>query len=94
MGIAVMRPLTSGIMQFIARHIAPQWRESDIYDTALKFVLADSRVQVINVGMRWPEEVRKNAEMVSSFRPSFDMADVPRMTVDVYKRDDEAAAGS
>jgi aryl-alcohol dehydrogenase-like predicted oxidoreductase len=94
MGVAVMRPLTSGIMQFIARHIAPMWRESDIYETALKFVLADSRVQVINVGMRWPEEVRKNAEMVSSFRPSFDMADVPRMTVEVYKRDDEAGAGS
>jgi aryl-alcohol dehydrogenase-like predicted oxidoreductase len=89
LGIAVMRPLTSGIMQFIAQHVAPEWTDEEITSVALKFLLSDSRVQVINVGMRWPEEVRKNVELVESFKPGFDMAKVPRMTVDVYRSEDE-----
>jgi aryl-alcohol dehydrogenase-like predicted oxidoreductase len=53
LGVAVMRPMTSGILQRIARHLAPQWSESDIYKVCLEFVLSDSRVHVANMGMRW-----------------------------------------
>jgi predicted aldo/keto reductase-like oxidoreductase len=93
MGISVMRPMTSGILQRLMDEIAPEMQAAvDLYEVALKFVLADSRVDVANVGMRWPAEVEKNAALVSSFNPSFDVADLPRMTAHIYATEDEAAA--
>jgi aryl-alcohol dehydrogenase-like predicted oxidoreductase len=93
MGVAVMRPLTSGILQRISMYLAPEWeRAHDIYDVALKYVLSDSRVHVANVGMRWPEEVARNAELAESFRPPFDMAKLPRRTKDIYRTEDEMSA--
>ena len=94
MGVAVMRPMTSGILQRAASYIAPDWQGAhDLYETALRFVLSDSRVHVANVGMRWPEEVAKNAALAGSFRPPFDMADLPRLTAQIYRTEDEAASG-
>jgi aryl-alcohol dehydrogenase-like predicted oxidoreductase len=90
MGVAVMRPMTSGIFQRMASYIAPKWNDAhDLYEVALKFVLSDSRVHVANVGMRWPEEVARNLKLVESFVPPFDMADLPRFTAHIYKTDDE-----
>jgi len=90
MGVAVMRPLTSGILQRIASYLAPEWQAAhDIYEAALAFVLADSRVHVANVGMRWPQEVERNARLAASFVPPFDMARIPRLTAEIYKTDDE-----
>jgi aryl-alcohol dehydrogenase-like predicted oxidoreductase len=92
MGVSVMRPMTSGIMQRMASYIAPGWEQAhDLYEVCLKFVLSDSRVHVANVGMRWPEEVAKNVALVSSFAPTFDMADLPRMTAHIYRTEDEMA---
>jgi hypothetical protein len=51
--------------------------------------LSDSRVHVANVGMRWPAEVAANAALVESFRPTFDMAHLPRLTAMIYKTEDE-----
>ena len=91
MGVAIMRPMTSGILQRLAGYIAPGWQEAhDLYETALKFVLSDSRIHVANVGMRWPQEVTRNVALVSSFRPDFDMAELPRMTAHIYRSEDEA----
>ena len=85
-----MRPMTSGIMQRLAEYVAPQWHSAhDLYETALKFVLADSRVHVANVGMRWAEEVESNVALASTFKPAFDMASLPRMTAAIYRTDDE-----
>jgi aryl-alcohol dehydrogenase-like predicted oxidoreductase len=89
LGVAVMRPMTSGIMQRIAQYIAPQWSAEEMYAVALKFVLSDSRVHVANVGMRWPAEVAANVALVEAFRPEFDMADLPRWTAEIYRTDDE-----
>lgn len=90
MGVAVMRPLTSGIFPRLASYLAPNWNEAhDLYEVALKFVLSDSRVHVANVGMRWPEEVARNVALAESFTPPFDMADLPRGTAAVYQTDDE-----
>lgn len=90
MGISVMRPMTSGILQRMASYIAPAWSEADdLYEVCLKFVLSDSRVHVANVGMRWPDEVEKNVALASTFEPAFDMADLPRMTAHIYKTHDE-----
>jgi aryl-alcohol dehydrogenase-like predicted oxidoreductase len=91
MGVAVMRPMTSGILQRILRFLKPEWREEDVYDVALKYVLSDSRVHVANVGMRWPHEVDQNADLVESFTPPFDAADLPRLTAGIYKQADEEA---
>jgi aryl-alcohol dehydrogenase-like predicted oxidoreductase len=94
-GVAVMRPLTSGIFQRLASYLAPEWQDArDLYEVALKFALSDSRVHVANLGMRWPEEVAKNVKLAESFIPPFDMADLPRGTADIYRTDDEQAAGA
>jgi aryl-alcohol dehydrogenase-like predicted oxidoreductase len=89
LGVAVMRPFTSGMLQFMARHIAPQWTENEMYQAALKFLLSDSRVHVVNAGMRWPQEVEQNAALVEAFKPDFDIAATPRMTAEVYKAEDQ-----
>jgi len=90
MGVAVMRPMTSGILARLASYLAPRWQDAhDLYEVALKFVLSDSRVHVANVGMRWPNEVHKNVALAESFQPPFDMADLPRMTAHIYKTEDE-----
>ena len=92
MGISVMRPMTSGILQRLASYLAPAWSEvTDLYEICLRFVLSDSRVHVANVGMRWPEEVEKNVAVVSDFEPAFDVADLPRMTAHIYRTEDEMA---
>jgi len=89
-GVSVMRPMTSGILQRMASYVAPEWAEAgDLYEVCLKFVLSDSRVHVANVGMRWPNEVQKNVALASSFEPTFDMAILPRMTAQIYRTHDE-----
>ena len=90
MGVSVMRPMTSGVLQRIADILVPDWRGAfDLYEAALKFVLSDSRVHVANVGMRSPEEVARNVTLAESFAPPMDMADLPRSTSGIYKTDDE-----
>jgi len=89
LGVAVMRPMTSGMLQRIAQYLAPHWAPEDLYEIALKYVLSDSRVHLANVGMRWPAEVAANVRLVESFRPPFDMADLPRLTAGIYKSEDD-----
>lgn len=88
-GVVTMRTMTSGILQRAARYLAPEWQAAhDLFDVCLKFVLSDSRVHAAIVGMRWPEEVDRNIALVEGFEPSFDFAELPRMTADVYKAED------
>lgn len=95
LGISVMRPMTSGILQRLAEYLAPRWGEAhDLYEVCLKFVLSDSRVHVANVGMRWPDEVARNVAMIETFVPTFDMANLPRMTAHIYQTDDERRQGN
>ena len=91
MGVAVMRPMTSGILQRALHFLKPEWTEAEIYEVALKYVLSDSRVHVANVGMRWSHEVDQNVALVESFRPPFDAADLPRLTAGIYRAADEEA---
>jgi predicted aldo/keto reductase-like oxidoreductase len=86
-----MRPMTSGILQRILGFLKPEWRSEDIYAAALQFVLSDSRVHVANVGMRWPDEVDRNVDLVEGFSPSTDFADLPRLTAGIYRVQDEEA---
>jgi aryl-alcohol dehydrogenase-like predicted oxidoreductase len=91
LGVAVMRPMTSGILQRTLRFLKPEWSAEEVYGVALKFVLADSRVHVANVGMRWPAEVERNVALVESYEPPLDVAELPRLTAGIYRVDDEEA---
>ncbi|HVG98558.1 MAG TPA: aldo/keto reductase [Chloroflexota bacterium] len=93
MGVCVMRPLTSGILQRTLRFLQPELPEAEVYALALRYVLADSRVHVANVGMRWPHEVDQNVDLVDAFRPpaGFDVAALPRKTEGIYRAADADA---
>lgn len=89
-GVVTMRTMTSGIFQREAAFLAPEWQSArDLYEVALKFVLSDSRVHAGIVGMRWPEEVDRNVELLENWEPPTDFAAMPRLTFEVYKADDE-----
>lgn len=90
-GVAVvtMRTMTSGILQHLVRDLAPDLLTTDLFELCLKFVLSDSRVTAPIVGMRWMSEVDRNVDFVESYLPDLDLADLPRMTADVYRAQDE-----
>lgn len=88
-GVVTMRTMTSGILQRAARYLAPEWQDArDLFRVSLEFVLSDSRVHSAIVGMRWPSEVDLNVNLVESFKPQFDFAELPRMTAHVYQAQD------
>lgn len=91
LGVTVMRPLTSGALAYITAAIAPEWHNSDtVYEVALRFLLSDSRVHMINTGMRWRAEVEKNVAVVNAFEPTVDMADIPTSVSKRYRKEDAA----
>ncbi|HZP84326.1 MAG TPA: aldo/keto reductase [Chthonomonadaceae bacterium] len=94
-GVAVMRPMTSGILQRILRDLAPEWLAArDPYDVCLRFVLSDPRVHTALVGARWPEEVDRNVRLVQDFTPPLDLSQVPLRTAGIYAEEDKHAQGS
>lgn len=94
LGVATMRTMTSGMFQRIAHQLAPEWQAAhDLYEVAFKFVLSDSRVHLPIVGMRWPDEVARNVAIVETFQPTYDMAELPRLTAGIYQSEDEMSQG-
>jgi aryl-alcohol dehydrogenase-like predicted oxidoreductase len=88
-GVVTMRTMTSGILQHILRALAPEWGQArDPYEVCLEYVLSDPRVHVALVGMRWPEEVERNASLLTEFTPPLDVSTVPRLTAGIYGADD------
>lgn len=88
-GVVSMRSMTSGIFQRLARQLAPEWQEGrDLYTVCLEFLLADPRVHVVNVGMRWPDEVERNVRIVEEFVAPLDVSHLPRLTAGVYRAED------
>lgn len=88
-GVVSMRSMTSGIFQRLARQLAPEWQEGrDLYTVCLEFLLADPRVHVVNVGMRWPDEVERNVRIVKEFVAPLDVSHLPRLTAGVYRAED------
>jgi aryl-alcohol dehydrogenase-like predicted oxidoreductase len=91
-GVAVMRPMTSGILQRILRDLAPEWPAArDPYEVCLRFVLSDARIHTALVGARWPEEVDRNIAIAEQFTPSIDLARVPLRTAGIYAEADKLA---
>ena len=93
-GVAIMRPMTSGILQRILRDIAPAWLAAqDPYEVCLRFVLSDPRVHTALVGARWPHEIDRNVRLTEAFTPNVDLSAVPLRTAGIYKEADAQAAG-
>ena len=91
-GIAVMRPMTSGILQRILSDLAPEWPAArDPYEVCLRFVLSDPRIHTALVGARWPQEVARNVRLAEEFKPDFNLSAVPLRTAGIYKEADEQA---
>ena len=88
-GVVSMRSMTSGIFQRLAQQLAPEWQEGrDVYTVCLQFLLADPRVHVVNVGMRWPGEVDRNVRIVEEFAAPLDVSQLPRLTAGIYRAED------
>jgi aryl-alcohol dehydrogenase-like predicted oxidoreductase len=91
MGVVTMRSMTSGILEQLVRLLVPGGEiPGGTWELALKYLLCDSRVHVANIGMRWPEEVRKNVDLVERFVPPIDLAELPRSARGIYKFNDES----
>jgi len=92
-GVVSMRSMTSGIFQRLVQQLAPEWQAGrDVYTVCLQFLLADPRVHVVNVGMRWPEEVDRNVRIVEEFVPPLDVTQLPRLTAGIYRLEDTERA--
>lgn len=92
-GVAVMRPMTSGILQRILGDLAPEWLAArDPYEVCLRFVLSDPRVHTALVGARWPHEVDKNVALAEGFTPALDLSAVPLRTAGIYQEQDRQRA--
>jgi aryl-alcohol dehydrogenase-like predicted oxidoreductase len=88
-GVVSMRSMTSGIFQRLVRQLAPEWQQGrDVYTVCLQFLLADPRVHVVNVGMRWPAEVDRNVRIAAEFVAPLDVAQLPRLTAGIYRLED------
>ncbi len=92
-GVVSMRSMTSGIFQRLVQQLAPEWQQGrDVYTVCLQFLLADPRVHVVNVGMRWPEEVDRNVRIAEEFVAPLDVAQLPRLTAGIYRLEDTEQA--
>jgi len=95
LGVVTMRTLTSGIFPRLIATLAPEWQQAkDVNRVCLEFILSDSRIHVANIGMRWPEEVDQNVQLVDNFAPPLDVANLPRLTTAVYEAEDATVAAS
>ena len=94
MGVAIMRPMTSGILQRILQNLAPEWLAArDAYEVCLSFVLSDPRVHTALVGARWPHEVDRNIALAQDFAPPLNLSAVPLRTAGIYQEQDNQGRG-
>jgi aryl-alcohol dehydrogenase-like predicted oxidoreductase len=92
-GVISMRTMTSGIFQRLVKLLVPGGEiPGGTYELCLRFLLADSRLHVANIGMRWPDEVKRNVDVANTFVPPSDLAEVPRSARGIYRVDDSEAA--
>lgn len=76
MGIAIMRPMTSGIFQRLMRASFPQLGEADLNAFLLNYVLSNPFVDVALIGMRRVEEVERNSAISDDVSRRLDLEEV------------------
>lgn len=71
------------------QQLAPEWQQGrDVYTVCLQCLLADPRVHVVNVGMRWPAEVDRTVAIVEGVAVPLDVAQLPRLMAGIYRLED------
>jgi len=78
MGIAIMRPLTSGIFQRLMPCVFPQLAGANLHGFLLNYVLSNPLVDVAIVGMRRVEEVEENNAVSDNASMRLDLEEVHR----------------
>ncbi len=76
MGIAIMRPLTSGIVQRLLPKAFPQLADADLSAFLLNYVLSNPLVDVAIIGMRRVEEVERNNALSDDTALRLDLEEV------------------
>jgi aryl-alcohol dehydrogenase-like predicted oxidoreductase len=74
MGIAIMRPMTSGILQGLMKRAFPELSEADLGAFLLNYVLSNPFVDVAIIGMRRAEEVERNNAISDKTAMRLDLA--------------------
>ena len=69
-GVSVVKPVARSTFESIVDALDPAWPGASVVrECCLKYLLGDSRVQLINVGMRWEHEVLTNTRLVAGLDP-------------------------
>ena len=76
MGVATMRPTTSGFLQQLLRREFPELDERRLTRLAINFVLSTPEVDCAVIGMRHPDEVVANAELAADTGSRLDVRDL------------------
>lgn len=76
MGVATMRPATSGFIQKLLQAEFPDLPADRITRMAIRFVLSTPEVDVAVVGMRTPAEVDTNAGLARDVSNRYDLKDL------------------
>jgi aryl-alcohol dehydrogenase-like predicted oxidoreductase len=70
MGVSMNKPLATSTIQNLVSALDSEWDGSTkVRECCLKYLLADKRVHLINLGMRWEHEVITNSRLVSAIEP-------------------------
>lgn len=90
LGVIAMRGVTSGIFQEQLRTLCPEWNENNRASmVSLAFSLSDSRVHMVNIGMRTPASVKRNMDFLDQFSVKEDLAGKPITTAGIYQLNTE-----
>ena len=76
MGVAAMRPTTSGFLQKLCRVALPKVSSAEITELAVNFVLSTSEVDCAVIGMRNASEVAENAALAENPGKRLDIAEL------------------
>lgn len=87
LGVTVMRPLGAGMLVRLFEALEPEWADArKLAELCLKFLLSDSRVHTINVGMRSRAEMEANATLVENYKSKVEIRDLPRSVGQIARR--------
>lgn len=70
-GVSIIKPLPSETLRTLVGILDDDWSGSTkVRECCLRYLLSDSRIDVISLGMRWEHEVVANSRIVSELEPA------------------------